>query len=236
MAKFTTTITFADGDQITSAKLNEIISGLSFAADAVVSGNTTLIVSSGALKVGTITASELGAFAVTAPAIAADAVITSKLLDLNVTTGKLANDAVTTIKILDGNVTFAKLATAAVGTKAEVQASTASKLLAADLAKHLPGVAKAFGSVATLASSRVLTGAHNVASVARVSAGATSVTFTEAMSSALYAVTTSGTYTSASGVDRNYTIYDKSTSGFKVHHSAEATPEGFDFAVFGTLA
>ena len=127
---------------------------------------------------------------------------------------------------------------ATVGTVAEMKAETAAKLVAADIAKHLPGVAKAYGSVATTSGGRTFTAGYNVASVAKsgASLNITQVTFTQNMASALYVVTTSGTYTTAGGVDLNYTVYDKQTTGFKVYHQDESSVRGFDFAVFGTLA
>lgn len=78
MAKFTTSQTFSDGDQVTSSKLDNIIANLEFSADAV--ANTTLTVVGGQLKVGTITVAEMGA----------NSVGTSQLVNLAVTPGKLS--------------------------------------------------------------------------------------------------------------------------------------------------
>jgi hypothetical protein len=94
-----TTDTFLANQVITSTVMNNIIDQTLFTSDAIASGNSTLALVAGKLKVGTITSNEMGVDAVTANAIAADAVTTAKILDANVTTAK----------ILDANVTPAKL-------------------------------------------------------------------------------------------------------------------------------
>ena len=104
-----TTDTFLTNQVITSTAMNNIIDQTLFTSDAIVSGNTTLALVAGKLKVGTITSNEMGVAAVTANAIAADAVTTAKILDANVTTAKILDANVTTAKILDANVTPAKL-------------------------------------------------------------------------------------------------------------------------------
>lgn len=70
MAKITTTQSFADGDTITSTKLNNIVANASFDSDAALSGGG-LAVDAGALKIA----------------------------DTGVTTAKLQNDAVTFAKM-----------------------------------------------------------------------------------------------------------------------------------------
>ena len=107
-----TTKTFATNEVITSTLLNNIIDETEFTSDAIASGNTTLALVSGKMKVGTITSNEMGVAAITANAIAADAVTTAKILDGNVTTAKILDANVTTAKILDANVTTAKIADA----------------------------------------------------------------------------------------------------------------------------
>jgi hypothetical protein len=94
--------------------MNNIIDQTLFTSDAIASGNTTLALVAGKLKVGTITSNEMGTNAVTANAIASNAVTTAKILDANVTTAKILDANVTTAKILDANVTTAKIADAAI--------------------------------------------------------------------------------------------------------------------------
>ena len=109
-----TTDTFTTNQVITSTLMNNIIDQTLFTSDAIASGNTTLALVAGKLKVGTITSNEMGVDSVTTNAIAADAVTTAKILDANVTTAKILDDNVTTAKILDANVTTAKIADAAI--------------------------------------------------------------------------------------------------------------------------
>jgi len=80
MGVLDTTYTFTATDIVTSAKLNNVIDQTTFTSSAIATGNNTLALSSGALKVNT----------------------------LGITANELANDSVTTVKILDGNVTQAK--------------------------------------------------------------------------------------------------------------------------------
>jgi microcystin-dependent protein len=80
MGVLDTTYTFTATDVVTSTKLNNVIDQTTFTSSAIATGNTTLALSSGALKVNSS----------------------------GITANELANDSVTTIKILDGNVTQAK--------------------------------------------------------------------------------------------------------------------------------
>ena len=80
---------FANGEQLTADKLNQVIDNATFTTSAV--DNTSTQLSSGAIivKDGGVT--------------------TAKLNDGAVTTAKIADSNVTTAKIADANVTFAKL-------------------------------------------------------------------------------------------------------------------------------
>lgn len=225
MAKATTTITFADGDQVTSTKLNQIISGFSLSGDSV--DGSTITEDSGELSVGVIGAVNIGA----------DAVTTIKILDANVTAAKLATDAVETAKIKDlavtdakiaaATITFAKLATAAVGTQAEMQSETASKLAAAATLIYHPGVSKA-GAVLTMADG-TYAGAYNISGSATGTSTSRTVTIPE-MANANYRVLfspeDSGTLANAPVVTA------KTTTTFTV--ASGSTKVAFD--IFGQLA
>jgi hypothetical protein len=65
-----TTHTFATNEVITSTLMNNIIDETLFTSDAIASGNTTLALTAGKMKVGTITSNEMGAGSVTTNAIA----------------------------------------------------------------------------------------------------------------------------------------------------------------------
>lgn len=239
MGAIDTSYTFTATDVITSAKMNNILDQSTMTATAII-GNT-LDVTTGKLfvKAGGITSNEIGSNAVTTTAILDANVTTAKIADLNVTTGKIADLGVTTGKINDLSVTFPKLATAAVGTVAEVKAETASKLVTADNVKQSPPAAKAYGSFTIATSARTLSGNYNV-SVTRLTSTTTQVTFTTAMSSSSYTAvvqsTDSGTSSVGIGIDSNYMVYNKTSSGFKILHASEATDRAVDFVVFGTLA
>jgi hypothetical protein len=97
MGVLDTTYTFTATDIVTSTKLNNVLDQAVFTSSAIVSGNTTLAISSGALKVNSL--------GITSNELATDSVTTAKILDANVTTAK----------ILDANITQAKLAANVVG-------------------------------------------------------------------------------------------------------------------------
>lgn len=233
--ELTTTITFADGDQITSAKLNQIISGASFTADAVT--GTTLTVTGGKLKVGTITSSELGTGCVTVAAIGSNAVTSTKILNGNVTTEKLADSAVTAAKIADGVITFAKMATAAVATQSVMQNETAGYVVTPSEVKHSKRAAKCHGCFSMGSGSRnLLSNSVNVASVTSLSSTTTRVTLDDPMSSAFYTVF--ATWESASSADnQTVSIFNKTATYFEIKHPADTTPSRrINFMAFGILA
>ena len=60
MAKATTTINFANGDQVTSTKLDQIIVGFSLGSDSV-DGSTITLSGGGVLSLGTVVEANYGA-------------------------------------------------------------------------------------------------------------------------------------------------------------------------------
>lgn len=74
-----TTDTFLANQVITSTAMNNIIDQTLFTSDAIVSGNSTLALVAGKLKVGTITSNEMGVDSVTANAISDGSVTLAKL-------------------------------------------------------------------------------------------------------------------------------------------------------------
>ena len=130
--------TFLANQVITSTVMNNIIDQTLFTSDAIASGNSTLALVAGKLKVGTITSNEMGVDSVTTNAIAANSVTTAKILDANVTTAKILDANVTTAKILDANVTTAKIADAAI---------TAPKLNGAQTGTAPAFAARAFAKI-----------------------------------------------------------------------------------------
>lgn len=227
MAKFTTTQAFADSDQVTSTKLNAIISGLS--ADDDLAGDSTLTVAGGALKVGVITAANLSA----------DAVTTVKILDANVTAGKIATDAVTTVKILDSAVTAAKVAVDAVAwtktltadraVQADMQSETASHFVPPDVLKYHPGIAKAYGTVAFENGVTTITGGYKVTSATDTGSGR-EITLAVTMANTNYVVTATGTGGS------QFDVTGKTTTKFTLSGPIEAASRSVSFVVHGQLA
>ena len=99
MAILTTGNTFANGDQVTSTKLNNIANAATFASGSV-DDSTTQIAS------GSIIVKDLG---ISAGKLAASSVTTVKITDSNVTTAKIAAANITTSLIANSNVTKAKI-------------------------------------------------------------------------------------------------------------------------------
>ena len=228
MAKFTTTQTWADGDQVTSSKLAAIITGLS--ADADLASDSTITITSGAIKVGVIAAGNIGSSAVT----------TIKLADSAVTAAKLADDAVTTDKILAANVTAAKLASdtatwaktpsADRAVQADMQSETASHFVSPDVMKYHPGVAKAYGKVALENGVTTITGGFNVTSATDTGSGR-EITMAVTMANVNYIVVAM-----ASSGGTPVTVSGKTTTKFTLDASAELAGRTLEFVVFGQLA
>jgi len=176
---------FSANEQITSAKLNNILLQSRFVAGAIADGTLTVI--SGQLKVGTLKAENYPAAGITAAAIADNAVTTAKILDANVTTGKIADLGVTTAKIADLNVTTGKIANAAI---------TAAKLNGAQTGNapiygvrawlRFNGNKNAAGDPDTTNTTRQILGSGNITSVTKNATGDYTVTLAGNMPSANY--------------------------------------------------
>lgn len=230
MAKFTTTQAFVDAEQVTSTKLNTIVSGLSISGDSV--DASTITVSAGVLSVGTIAAGQIGADAVTTVKILDLNVTTAKIADLAVTAGKLAADSVTTAKILDANVSWAKTLTADRAVQADMQSETASHYVSPDVLKYHPGVAKAYGIVTASAGSSTLTGGYKVTS-ATESGNDRVIVLAVTMANSNYVVQVS--YEDGSSVGNAPAVHTKTTTGFYIGVT-EAVGRKVSFTVFGQLA
>jgi hypothetical protein len=94
---------FGPNEQITSAKLNNILLQSQMASGAVTLDGTLTVVA-GQLQVGVLKATNYQVGGITAVALADNAVTTAKILDANVTTAKLANLSVTAGKIAVGAI------------------------------------------------------------------------------------------------------------------------------------
>lgn len=234
--ELTTTVTFSNGDQVTSAKLNQIISGASFGSGAVT--GSTLTVTGGKLKVGTITASEMGSNSVTSTALASNSVTTAKISDGSVITAKLANLTVTDAKIANTTITLGKINSSAFATKSMLEnpATSTNHLVTAPMIGYTLGVAKGFGEFSISSSSRSISpNSFNVLSVSRVDATKSEVSFVLPMSSSDYVVMTN--YETVNGNTNDaVSVYDKLAGSFKVFHPTESAGRSVNFVVFGKFA
>lgn len=196
---------------------------------------------------GAVTSTKYAAGSITTDAYANNSINVNKIINGSITSDKLANSSVNTSKMTDEAVTFAKLNTNVRGTKAELEAQTTSKLVLADLAKHLPGMAKAwvnFNGTNGTVTTPIIRSSYNVASTSRSAPGRYSVTFQNPMSDANYVVvanfvqTTSGTNIGWAAKVRNQTV-----NGFDIVTGTDGSTSGslidaqiVTAVVYGTLA
>jgi hypothetical protein len=128
--------TFSDGEQLTAAKLNQILGDATVSTSGV-DGSTLTVNENGALAVrtGGIGTTSLANSGVTADKIATDAVTSNKIANDAVTREKINDFAVDTDRLATDAVTNAKIADLAVGT-AELQSNAVnlSKIADANLA------------------------------------------------------------------------------------------------------
>lgn len=218
MAILTKGQTFANGVQVTSTKLNNLVDAATFRTGVgeATDGTTLLVDAGGYLKAGTMQTGNLAtgsvttakiadssgaADGVTTAKLATGAVTTAKLADLNVTAGKLAADAVETAKILNANVTAAKLSGAQTG------------------AAPAFGV-RAYGSFdGTGSTPHTPVKAGNVTSISRTGTGIWLVTLATAMESTAYTVVANATHESGSTFGSNCWVEIVSASTFNVKTS-----------------
>jgi hypothetical protein len=169
--------TFANNDQVTSTKLNQLVDSATFTSSAV-DGITTQL-SSGKIAVKEINTGQIASSAVTTIKIADSNVTTAKIADDAVTTAKIADDAVTTAKILDANLTAAKLNGAQSGS---------APIYGVRAWVNFDGKKDTTGTTSTSNTNRLIRGSGNVSSVLRNGLGNYTITFTTAMQDANYCV------------------------------------------------
>jgi hypothetical protein len=107
MSVLTKGVTFANNEQITSTRLNNLVDQATFASGAV-DGSTMQLIN-GELAVGVVQTSNIATNAITTTRIADNAIVSAKILNANVTETKIANDAVTNAKIANGEINAPKL-------------------------------------------------------------------------------------------------------------------------------
>jgi hypothetical protein len=229
MAKATTTITFANGDQVTSAKLNQIISGFSLGADSA-DGTTITLSGGGVLSVGTLSAANYGALSVGTAALAAGAVTTAKLGAQAVETANIKLLSVTGATIAEETIPWTKTLTADRAVQADMQSEAAAHFVAPNILKFHPGVAKAYGTVAFENGVATITGGYNVTSA--TDGGSTRViTLAVTMANTNYVVMATG-----NGGGSQFNVTSKTTTQFTLDGPIQASGRTVSFVVFGQLA
>ena len=197
--------TFANGEQLTADKLNQVIDNATFTASAVDNVSTQL--SSGAIIVK----------------------------DGGVTTAKINAGAVTTAKILDANVTFAKLTDVidddTMATASDTTLATSESIKAyVDTSVNDSGITQTTGTAPYYGCrawafynqvTDTVEASGNIASIVRTSTGRCTVTFTEPMPSAFYAISITG----SGNISVQHTV------GFI---SGSPTASGFNISFFNT--
>jgi hypothetical protein len=179
MGVINTSQSFANGDSVTSTKLNNITSGSTFDSGAV-SGTGLTVTAGGLLSLGTVASSNMGNNSVLAGAIT-DGVITNAKISASaaIDLSKLATGAlpsaitVASANIVDANVTASKLSGGQTGSPPIYGVRAWGR----------------FDGTGTSPISPVYGG--NIASITRVSTGTFAVLFTTAMTDANYSVVVS---------------------------------------------
>ena len=125
MAELTTSQSFADGDTVTAAKLNNIIANASVGAEIITNRSELTSVDASNDFVLGYDASATGLRKIKPTNIVADSSITTaKLNDSAVTTAKINDSAVTTAKVNNGAITSAKVDTTGVAVLGAAQSFT----------------------------------------------------------------------------------------------------------------
>lgn len=227
MSYFSTSTAFSDGQQVTSTLLNSITINLRLSDDSVDASTVTL--NGGVLSVGVLGESNFALNTIPAGILKSDAVLAANVKDGELTNAKLANLTVEGSKMAAATITFDKLAALALGTQAELQSETASKLVAAALAKHLPFSPKSYG-VVTMATG-ALTGAYKATGTASGSATERTINLGVTMANATW--TPLITPIDAGGTIANEAVVKaRTTTSITINGGATA----YAFAILGQLA
>lgn len=232
MGVFSTTVDFANSDQVTSTKLDEIASGSQFTADAIT--GTTLKVVGGKLAVNVITGAEITAGSLSQELFPDRAIGGGKIALGGIVNNNLGDLSVSNEKIALGTITFSRFDTTVSATQANMQNSAESKVVTPDVTKFSPSAVKAHGAFTITGASRTIIDSLNIASITRISDTQSQVNFTANMSGTAYVVVPAGISDGTEIVDA--ASYDRAAGSFKIKHTTQGAGRGISFAVFGTLA
>ena len=205
MAVITKGHTFANGDQVTAVKLNNLADDATFASGAVDNVSTQLSSGSIIVKDGGIATAKLADSAVT----------TAKIADSNVTTAKIADSAVAFEKLDDviDDDTMATASATTLATSESIKAYVDNNGIT-----QSTGSAPYYGVRAWANYNGVnntLYAGGNIASVTKNGTGDYTFTFTTAMPDGNYALTVgfSGEYTTGHGIAF---IQTQTSSNFRI--------------------
>jgi hypothetical protein len=232
MAILTKGTAFSDGEQVTSAKLNNLVDAAAFEPDAV--DGATIQLSAGKIAVKTIQTVNIATAAITSDKLGAGSVTSNSIYAGSVTAGKLATNSVTEANITTSAVSNTKIRDSSISTTKIINgAVTAAKLDGAQTGSAPSYVARAFGVVEIGSSTRTIqSGAKNISSLAiRDSATTTAISFTQGMPNSNYVVI--ATYQANFGFSTCVSVYEKTTSGFKMKHADDSDGRYIQFVVFG---
>ena len=196
-----TSQTFANGDSVTSTKLNSIATGSTFTSDAV-TGTGLTVTGAGTLSLGTVSSSNMGTNSVLAGSIA-DGVITnvkigasaaidlSKLatgalpVSITVASANIVDGTIATADIADANITSAKLSGAQTGS---------APIYGARAWVRFNGNNNSSGTPDASNTTRQILASGNVTSVTKSSTGLYVIAFTTSLPSANYVAVGSRSY------------------------------------------
>jgi len=209
MGVINTSQSFANGDSVTSTKLNNITAGSTFDSTAV-SGTGLTVTAGGLLSLGTVASSNMGNNSVLAGAIA-DGVITNAKISASaaIDLSKLATGAlpsaitVASANIVDGTIATADIANANI---------TAAKLDGAQPSG--PPIYGARAWACFQSNGTIVSTGGNVSSITNPSAGQYSVTFTTAMPNANYAIVINAGGLVANEAVNYASVTSRTVSGF----------------------
>jgi len=206
MGVINTSQSFANGDSVTSTKLNNITSGSTFDSSAV-SGTGLTVTGGGLLSLGTVASSNMGNNSVLAGAIA-DGVITnakisaSAAIDLSklatgalpsaitVASANIVDGTIATADIADANITAAKLSGAQTGS-APIYGARAWVVF--DMTRN------AAGGTDSANTARFIYANGNVTSVVKNGTGDVTVNFTTSLPDANFTYAGSGLDSDSAG-------------------------------------
>lgn len=196
-----TSQSFANGDSVTSTKLNAIVTGSSFTSDAV-TGTGLTVTGAGTLSLGTVASSNMGTNSVLAGSIA-DGVITnvkigaSAAIDLSkLATGALPTAiTVASANIVDGTIATADIADANITAPKLSGAQTGSApIYGARAWVRFNGNNNSSGTPDSSNTARQILASGNVTSVTKSSTGLYVIAFTTSLPSANYVAVGSRSY------------------------------------------